>query len=129
MSNVTVVENRIIVKVTPPDSPQVSIPVIRKQVVISPTGPQGAGAAQTFETIANNHRGYAVISTSASATQVIKVFDSGDGTTITATLNIVNGLPTTKVLTGDGLPPNIDTICTYDFSEGTDRPPKKTYSR
>jgi hypothetical protein len=73
---------------------------------------------ESFETIANNHRGLDVIhSALVDGVSLTKVFDSGNGTTITLTVLMdAQGNPATKTLSGDGLPPGIDTTCTYDFS-------------
>lgn len=91
-------------------------------------GPSGVDFTQTFETVANNHRGFDVISTTfVDGVSLTKVFDSDNGTTITSTLLFgLDGNPTTKTLTGTGLPPGIDTVCTYDFTDRTI--PLKTYS-
>lgn len=101
---------------------------------LSSPGPQGIQGSpgidftQTFETVASNHRGFNVISTaSVDGVSLTKVFDSGASTTITSTLLFgLDGNPTTKTLSGTGLPAGIDTVCTYDFTGRTI--PLKTYT-
>jgi hypothetical protein len=80
-------------------------------------GPQGEAWASTFESIAKNLSGLPVIaSTFSPGVSLVKTWNSGDGTSITMTVLFSGGLPTTKTLSGTGLPSGIPTVCTYDFS-------------
>lgn len=90
--------------------------------------------AETFETVAKNIAAYPVISTSPvdpvpdPMLTTVKVLQAPGGTiTITKHFDATTGLPTSKVLTGAGLPEGIATVCTYDFSGGRISP-LKTYT-
>jgi hypothetical protein len=83
--------------------------------------------ADTFEQIAMNVRSRNVIASTFSASTITKTYDAGSGKTIIVTINFVDGKPTTKVLSGSGLPSGVATTCTYDFS-GARIIPLKTYS-
>jgi hypothetical protein len=94
--------------------------------VLEITSPMATAA--TFESLAQNVGALNVLSTSfVEGVSLIKTFDSSRGTTITVTLLFdVEGLPSTKTLSGTGLPPGIATVCTYDFT-GREIP-LKTYT-
>lgn len=100
---------------------------------IASPGPQGArgptgAVAPTFESVAQNIEALNAVSTSfVDGVSLVKTFDSGSGTTIISTLLFdIDGLPSTKTLSGTGLPAGIATVCTYDFT-GREIP-LKTYS-
>jgi hypothetical protein len=90
-----------------------------------PPGPPGT-VEDTFESIVSNLKSYPVTATTKTSDQITKTFDVGGGQTIIVTINFVAGLPTTKVLSGTGLPSGIATTCTYDWT-GREIP-LKTYS-
>ena len=135
---VTLESTQITATLTTPETIAVSLTSEPIAVTVQPSGAQGPQGIQgiqgesytrSFTTIEKNLDAFDIVSTSASETQVVKTYDSGNGTTITVTLNLdENGNPTTKVISGDGVPAGIDTICIYDFSGGEDAPPIKTYT-
>jgi hypothetical protein len=93
---------------------------------IAPSVPQ---QFHSFETVAQNHAGYNIVSTAyTEGVSLVKTFATDTGATIISTLlfNFSTGLPATKTLSGTGLPPGIATVCTYDFT-GRDIP-LKTYT-
>lgn len=125
--------------ITTPTSEEVSMTVSDPTesvalVITDNIGPKGNSWAETFETVAKNIAAYPVISTSPvdpvpdPMLTTVKVLQAPGGTiTITKHFDATTGLPTSKVLTGAGLPEGIATVCTYDFSGGRISP-LKTYT-
>jgi len=73
----------------------------------------------SFEIIANNLRSYDIIDTSFDPGIFLsKTYQTPNGN-IVVTTNLVDGKPSTKVLSGSGLPSGILTNKTYDFTGRT----------
>lgn len=80
----------------------------------------------SFETITNNLRSYPVIDTTFEAgVSLSKTFQTPNGN-IVVTTNFTDGKPSTKVLSGSGVPGGIPLTKTYDFTGRTI--PLVTYS-
>ena len=73
----------------------------------------------SFEIISNNLRSYPVIETTfSSGVSLSKTFQTSNGNIIVTT-NFSDGVPSTKVLSGSGLPSGVLTTKTYDFTGRT----------
>jgi hypothetical protein len=73
----------------------------------------------SFETVSTNLRSYPVIdSTFVSGVSLSKTYSTPDGNIIVTT-NFSGGKPTTKLLSGAGLPSGIQTTKTYNFTGRT----------
>jgi hypothetical protein len=73
----------------------------------------------SFETVSTNLRSYPVIdSTFVSGVSLSKTYSTPDGNIIVTT-NFSGGKPTTKVLSGPGVPSGTTTIKAYDFTGRT----------
>lgn len=108
-------------------------PATRPSTLVDPITPDpdtpASGQPITFETIAQNLGSLDIVNTVLTDDYLIKDYNTGWGTSIRLTMLFDSeGLPTTKTLTGDGVPIDIDNVCTYDFSGGR-TVPLKTYSR
>jgi hypothetical protein len=137
--NVTQAAETVALTITTPTAETVAFTVSDPTEAVALTvtdgiGPPGDSWEQTFETVAKNLAAYPVISSSPveplpdPMLTTVKVLQAPGGTiTITKNFDGLTGLPTSKVLTGAGLPPGIATTCTYDFSGGRISP-LKTYT-